>query len=228
MLDLAGADAERQRAECTVGRGVAVAAHDCHARLGQPLLRPDDVDDALTDIVHPEIGDAEALGIPGERLHLKARLGIRDPLRAIRGGNIMIGNRCCQFGPAHLAPGKHETFERLRTRHLVNEMTIDIQHRRSISVLMNEMTVPDLVVESLCCAHRKPLAAAPSRPPGVWRSHGQGWGARRGDSPSAYVSRRSLGRAAVGGYPLLVAVLPFTRLSTFSTMRAALPRNSRR
>ena len=47
VLDLAGADAERQRPEGAVGRGVAVAADDGHARLGQTLLRADDVDDAL-------------------------------------------------------------------------------------------------------------------------------------------------------------------------------------
>ncbi len=47
VLDLAGADAEGQRAERAVRRGVAVAADDGHARLGQPQLRADDVDDAL-------------------------------------------------------------------------------------------------------------------------------------------------------------------------------------
>ena len=46
-LDLAGADPERERAEGAVGRGVRVAADDRHARLRQPELRPDDVDDAL-------------------------------------------------------------------------------------------------------------------------------------------------------------------------------------
>ena len=35
VLDLAGADAERQRAEGAVGGGVAVAADDRHAGLGQ-------------------------------------------------------------------------------------------------------------------------------------------------------------------------------------------------
>ena len=39
MADLAGADAEGERAEGAVGRGVAVAADHGHARLGQPQLR---------------------------------------------------------------------------------------------------------------------------------------------------------------------------------------------
>ena len=59
VLDLAGADAEGQRTERAVGRGVAVAADDGHARLGPALLGPDDVDDALVGVAHREAGDAE-------------------------------------------------------------------------------------------------------------------------------------------------------------------------
>ena len=52
VLDLGGADAEGERAEGAVGRGVAVAADDGHARLGQAQLGPDDVDDALVGVAH--------------------------------------------------------------------------------------------------------------------------------------------------------------------------------
>ena len=52
VLDLRGADAHRQCAERAVRRGVAVAAHDRHARLGQAQLRSDDVHDALFDVAH--------------------------------------------------------------------------------------------------------------------------------------------------------------------------------
>ena len=47
VLHLAGADAERQRAERAVGGGVRVAADDDHAGLGEPELRADHVHDAL-------------------------------------------------------------------------------------------------------------------------------------------------------------------------------------
>jgi hypothetical protein len=47
VLDLAGADAVRQRAEGAVRGGVAVAADHSHARQRGTLLRADDVDDAL-------------------------------------------------------------------------------------------------------------------------------------------------------------------------------------
>ena len=46
-----------------MGRGVAVATSDRHPRLGQPQLRPDDVDDALPAAVQVEEGDAELLAI---------------------------------------------------------------------------------------------------------------------------------------------------------------------
>ena len=52
VLDLARADAEGERAERAVGRGVAVAAHDRHARQRAALLGPDDVDDALAGVAH--------------------------------------------------------------------------------------------------------------------------------------------------------------------------------
>ena len=50
MLHFAGADAEGQRAERAVGRGVAVAADDRHPRQRQTLLGTDDVDDPLPGI----------------------------------------------------------------------------------------------------------------------------------------------------------------------------------
>ena len=59
VLDLAGADAERERPERAVRRRVAVAAHDRHAGLREALLGPDHVDDALVGIAHREDGDAE-------------------------------------------------------------------------------------------------------------------------------------------------------------------------
>ena len=59
MLDFRGADAESERAKGAVRRGVAVAAHHRHAGLGISLLRADDVHDALADIGHGEVRDAE-------------------------------------------------------------------------------------------------------------------------------------------------------------------------
>ena len=71
MLDFRGADAEGQRAESAMGGGVAVAADDGGARQGPALFRPDDMHDALADIVHREIFDAEILGVLFQGLDLQ-------------------------------------------------------------------------------------------------------------------------------------------------------------
>jgi hypothetical protein len=67
VLDFAGADAEGQRAKRAVRGGVAVAADDGHARLGQAQLRADHVHDALPGAVQPIERDAE-LGAVGFHL----------------------------------------------------------------------------------------------------------------------------------------------------------------
>src|SRR5439155_23488577 len=59
VLDLAGPDPERERAESAVGRGMGVAADDGHPGLGQPELRPDHVDDALAIRADRVDGNAE-------------------------------------------------------------------------------------------------------------------------------------------------------------------------
>ncbi len=63
MLDLGGADAERQRRERAVRAGVRVAGHDGHARQRGALLRADHVDDSLPAVAERELGDAELAAV---------------------------------------------------------------------------------------------------------------------------------------------------------------------
>ena len=70
MLDLGGADAVRQRTECAVGRGVAVAADDRGAGQRKALLGADDVDDALSLVELVVVFDAEILGVLRQRRDL--------------------------------------------------------------------------------------------------------------------------------------------------------------
>ena len=67
MLDLARADAVRQRAEGAVRRGMAVAADDGGAGQREALLGPDHMHDALAAVALVIILDAEILGVLGER-----------------------------------------------------------------------------------------------------------------------------------------------------------------
>ena len=78
VLDLAGADAEGERAERAVGRGVAVAADDGHPGLREPLLGSDDVDDALAGVAHPVEPDAELATVLLEHLDLAAGHRVGD------------------------------------------------------------------------------------------------------------------------------------------------------
>ncbi len=73
VLDLAGADPERQRAEGPVGARVAVAADDGHTGKCQPQLGPDHMDDALAAALDVIERDAELAAVGPQSLDLAAR-----------------------------------------------------------------------------------------------------------------------------------------------------------
>ena len=116
VLDFRRADAMGERAERAVGRGVAVAAHDRHAGQGEALLGPDHVNDALALVELVEIFDAEIARVLGELLDLDGRFRILDPMRAIRGRHVVIHDRQCLAGLAHLAARQAKALEGLRAR----------------------------------------------------------------------------------------------------------------
>ena len=100
VLDLGGADAHGEGAEGAVGRGVAVAADDGGAGLGQSLLGPDDMHDALADIVHRHVGDAEFGAVGLQRLDLDARVFFPDAGGAVGRGHVVIGHGEARLGAA--------------------------------------------------------------------------------------------------------------------------------
>ena len=87
VLDLARADAVRERAEGAVRGGVAVAADDGHAGEREALLGADDVDDALAAVELVEILDAEVARVLGERLDLQRAI----PDRRCRSVRSVVG-----------------------------------------------------------------------------------------------------------------------------------------
>ena len=66
MLDLAGANAEGQRAQPAVAGGVAVSAHDSGAGQRKALLWPYHVDNALLGVGVANQADAEFGRVAGE------------------------------------------------------------------------------------------------------------------------------------------------------------------
>ena len=147
MLDFGRADAVRQRAEGTMGRGVAVAAHDRHARQRKPLLRPDNVDDPLPLIEGVVIFDAEIPGVLGERRDLDGALGIGIGQRAVGGGDVVIDHGQRALGRPDLALVHAQALEGLRAGHFVDEVAVDINERRAVRVVRDQVVIPDFVVQ---------------------------------------------------------------------------------
>jgi hypothetical protein len=125
VLDLGRADPERQGAERTVRRGVAVPADDRHARLGQPELWTDDVHDALLGIAHRVDGDPELLAVASQCLDLGAAHRVRDRPRGC--GDVVVLGREREVGAAHGSPRQAESVEGLRAGHLMEEVEVDVE-----------------------------------------------------------------------------------------------------
>src|SRR3569832_945435 len=152
MLDLGGADAEGQRAECAVGGGVRVATYHRHAWQGRAGLGADDVDDALAQVVHLVFGDAELVAVSVERLDLHARGGGGDAPRAVGSGHIVIRRREIRVAPPDIALGKAQAVEGLRRGHLVHQLAIYIDEATAVVVVMYDVGVPQFVVKGF--AHK--------------------------------------------------------------------------
>ncbi len=153
MLHFRRADAVGERAESAVGGGVAVAANQRGARQGEALLRPDDVDDALALVELVEIFEPEELGILRQVGDLRRALGVGIGQVAVGGRHVVIDHAQRLLGRAHLAAGQTQTFERLRARHLMHEVAVDVDETCAVRLLIHQVVVPDLVVEGARLAH---------------------------------------------------------------------------
>ena len=127
VLNLAGADAEGQRAERAVRGGVGVAAHDRHAGLGQAQLRANDVDDSLVGVAQGVQADAELLGVLTQGVDLGAARNVRDGQVDVDRGRVVILGRDRQIGAANLSSREAQALERLGARHFVHEVEVDVE-----------------------------------------------------------------------------------------------------
>ena len=82
-----------------------------------------------------------------ERLDLRARDRIADALVPVRRRRVVIGGGDDRLDAPRLAAGHPQAFVRLRARHLVDEMPIDVEQRRAVVLLADDVAVPQLVVE---------------------------------------------------------------------------------
>src|SRR6266550_894583 len=147
-LDLRGADPEREGPEGAVGGRMGVAADDQHAGLGQPELRPDDVDDALAPAADLVEGDPRLPAVLGQDLHLLAGELVGRPHAAPR-GDVVVHGRDGEVRPPDLASGQAQPFEGLGRGDLVNEVEIDEQQVWLTLCRTDHVGVPELLGESL-------------------------------------------------------------------------------
>ncbi|MCY1488395.1 hypothetical protein D9M68_220870 [compost metagenome] len=57
------------------------------------------------------------------------------------------------FRGADLAAGHAQAFEGLRARHFVNEVTVDVEKTGAVFLFVDQVVVPDFVIEGTRCAH---------------------------------------------------------------------------
>ena len=148
VLDLAGADPERERAERAVSRGVRVAADDREPRLRVAHLRTDDVDDALARRPPGIDRDAELLRVLREGIHLPGTRRVGHG--TVGRGDVVVHRRDREVGATHAAAGEPEGFERLRAGHLMDEMEIDVEEIRLAGRSMHDVALPDLLGQASC------------------------------------------------------------------------------
>lgn len=155
VLDLGGADAERERAEGAVRRGVRVAADHGGAGLGQTELRADDVHDALLDVAQRVQPDAEVRAVLAQRLQLGPGDRVRDGLVDVERGGVVVLGGDGQVEPPHRAAALAEAVEGLRAGHLVQQVQIDEEEVGLALGAPDDVVVPDLLRE--CPTHRFPF-----------------------------------------------------------------------
>ena len=147
VLDLAGADTERQSPERAVGGGVAVAADHRHAGQGATLLGSDDVHDALPRIAHREVDDAELLGVLAQHLDLARGDGVGDRLIDVGGRHVVVFGGHGEIRPAHLSTGEPQPVERLRAGDLVDEVQVDVEQVGFVGCRVHHVALPELLGE---------------------------------------------------------------------------------
>ncbi len=153
VLDFAGADAERERAERAVRGSVAIAADDSLPGLRDAQLRSDYVHDALLLAVHVKETHAGFAAIFLERLKLQACVGVDDGQRAVGGGDGVVHHREGEIGAADFASFGTQAGEGLRGSAFVDEVAVDIDERGVAGLFVDNMGVPNFLVERFGDSH---------------------------------------------------------------------------
>jgi len=138
-----------QRSERAMGRRVAVAADDRHARLGAALFGADDMDDAVAGVAHAKglYSRIGRIAVEGGELGSRFLVLYTGKAERLPGrGNIMVENGERAFGAADRMAGTAQSREGLWARNFVEQVKIDVEKGIAAVAELRGMGVPDLVI----------------------------------------------------------------------------------
>mmetsp|Transcript_64449 Transcript_64449/g.153821 ORF Transcript_64449/g.153821 Transcript_64449/m.153821 type:complete len:204 (-) Transcript_64449:96-707(-) len=153
MLDLGSADSEGNRTKGSMRGGVTVATHHGGSWKCKALLWPDNVDNALSLVVHAEVCEAEVLHILLEGLALVAGVRLLD-----EGSDIfeslstacrhIVVNRCQRaIWSPHSALCVGQRFKRLGGSDFVHQVPVNVNQAGAILGPVNDVILEDLLVD---------------------------------------------------------------------------------
>ena len=124
---------------------MAVAANDGHTRLGDAELRPDDVHNALIGVPQAVEFHTKLFAVLGQFIHLKAGQFLPDGQMLIFGGHVVVGRSHGLLWAEDRNAPFFQTRKRLRARHLVDEVAVDVEDLCILTYLRDEVVVPDFI-----------------------------------------------------------------------------------
>ena len=146
MFHFGCANAESECAHGAMGRGMAIATHNRHARQRTAKFGPDHMHNALTVIEQRNVRHAEFNDVLFKRFNLQAAFGVHYAgAAAVIGGDVMVHHGERGIRAAHLAPRGAQAIKSLRRGHFMGQMQINVEQRRAIRQGFNNMRVPNLV-----------------------------------------------------------------------------------
>ncbi|MBS1270217.1 MAG: hypothetical protein MAG794_01172 [Gammaproteobacteria bacterium] len=124
-----------------------IPAHDRHPRQRKPLLGPDNMDDALADIVQVELRDAVPGAVLVEGVDLQSGYRVRNAPGTARRWYIVIRHGDIGVHTPRSPAGHIQSIERLGRSHLVNEMPVNVDQAVPIVTPVYNVGIPEFVIK---------------------------------------------------------------------------------
>ena len=145
VADFACADPERERAERAVGRGVAVATDNRHARLGDAEFRSYHMHDALEPGGDIEKADAVFGAVPAQFPDHGVSRSVRERFRLVVRGNDVVHGGKGTFRVTHGQAQIPDHSESLWRGDFMQQVRSDEHLRSPIRQDADGMSVPDFL-----------------------------------------------------------------------------------